>query len=373
MNIGILNRRIVVSGVALATLLAAACSKETKKMPDEVVPVTTAAVVQRDVPMQLSAIGTVQPLRTVAIKAQVGGQLMRVLFREGQDVRTGDPLFEIDPRPYQAALAQAEAAVQRDLAQAHNADAEAARYAQLVEKDYVTREAYDRNVSSAESARAMVAADRAAVESARLQLSYCTIRSPLAGRTGSLLVHEGNLVKANDATLVTINQIAPVYATFSIPEEYLPQIRTNDGQTVEATSASTGETLGTGDLSFLENAVDPTTGTITLKASFANADRRLWPGEFVNVNLTLGTRANAILVPSSAVQTGQRGQFVYVVKADRSVENRPVKIAKTVNQDSIVESGLAPGEEVVTDGQLRLTPKSRVAVKVSITGEGGGL
>lgn len=366
------TRRLVVGGFALAALLAASCSKETTKKPDEAVPVTTAAVVQRDIPIQLGAIGTVEPLRTVAIKAQVGGQLMRVFFREGQDVRAGEPLFQIDPRPYHAALAQAEAALQRDLAQAKNAEADAARYAQLVQKDYVTREAYDHNVSAAESARAVVVSDRAAIDSAQLLLSYCLIRSPLNGRTGSLMVHEGNLVKANDVALVTINQITPVYAAFSVPEEYLPKIRTNDGQTAEATSPSTGEALGTGSLTFLENAVDPSTGTITLKASFENTNRRLWPGEFVNINLTLGTRSNAILVPSSAVQTGQRGQYVYVVKKDGSVENRPVTVASTFNQDSIVEKGLTPGEEVVTDGQLRLTPKSRVAVKASVSGEVAG-
>jgi membrane fusion protein, multidrug efflux system len=369
MNGRVLTRSFLAGAIAIAAI---GCAEKTKKTAEETVPVTTAAVLQRDMPMQLRAIGTVEPVRTVAVRAQVTGELTRVHFREGQDVRNGDLLFEIDPRSYQAALAQAEAALARDTAQAKNADSEVARYAQLVEKDYVTPEAYDKNVAAAEAARAVVAADRATVENARLQLSYCTIRSPLDGRTGSVMVHAGNLVKANDATLVSINQITPVYATFSVPEEYLPQIKSNDGQTVEAISPSTSEKLGSGRVSFVDNAVNESTGTITLKASFPNADRRLWPGEFVNVNITLGASRNAIVVPSRAIQTGQRGQFVYVVRKDRSVENRPVKVVRTVGEESIIGSGLAAGEEVVTDGQLRLTPKSRVAVRGAVVDQGAG-
>ncbi len=364
-------RQIILPGAVLLTaLLTAGCSDKAPQggMPD--VPVATAAVVQRNVPLQIEAIGTVEPLRTVAVKSLVGGELVRVHFDEGEDVRAGQVLFEIDPRPFRAALAQAQANLQRDQAQAKNADAEAERYRTLVAKDYVTAESYDRSVAAAAAANAVVAADQAAVDNAKLQLSYCTIRSPLDGRTGSVNVHAGNVIKANDVPLVTINQIQPVYATFSIPEKFLPRIRTNDGQTVDARSSSTGEPLGTGRLSFLDNAVDRSTGTIVLKAKFDNADRRLWPGEFVNVALTLGTEPNAIVIPSRAIQTGQKGQFVYVVDKDRSVENRPVSVARTVADDSIIRSGLVAGEEVVTDGQLRLTPKSRVTVKPAVEDPG---
>jgi membrane fusion protein, multidrug efflux system len=353
-----------------ATLLAVAflagCFGSKQKPSEERVPVTVAKAEQKDVPMQMRAVGNVQPISTVQVRALVGGALTRVWFREGEDVRRGQHLFTIDPRPYQATLSQAEANLARDEAQLRNAQSEAARYAELVKKDYVTKEEYEKIDSGAEAARAVVAADRAAIENARLQLSYCDIRSPIDGRSGSLMVHAGNIVRANDPTpLVVINQIAPVYVQFAVPETQLAQLRARGGLGVPvvAYSQGGGTAAATGRLSFIDNAVDTATGTISLKALFANQNRTLWPGQFVTVAVTLQERPNAVVVPSQAVQTGQRGQYVYVVKEDQSVEMRPVQVLESVAQQSIIENGVAPGETVVTDGQIRLTPKSKVEVK----------
>ncbi|HKS25658.1 MAG TPA: efflux RND transporter periplasmic adaptor subunit [Thermoanaerobaculia bacterium] len=353
--------------VALAVVLAAAGCKEKKQKPaDEAVPVTVATVEQKDVPIQIRAIGNVQPLSNVAVRALVGGQLQRVGFKEGDDVSRGQLLFTIDPRPFDAELRQAEANLQRDEAQLRNAEAQAKRYSDLVKKDYVTKEEYDKLVAAAEAARAVVAADRAGIENARLQRSYCEIRSPLAGRTGSLMVHAGNLVKANDTTpLVVINQVQPVNVQFAVPEQNLGLLRQREGAAVEASPQQGGAPMATGTLTFIDNNVDTTTGTIALKATFANKDRALWPGQYVNVAITTDNRANAIVVPLRAVQTGQKGQYVYVVKGGNAVEMRPVSVYKTIDQDAIIEKGVRAGETVVTDGQLRLTPKSKVEIKGS--------
>jgi multidrug efflux system membrane fusion protein len=316
--------------------------------------------------MQIRAIGTVQPVSTVAMRALAGGELTRVWFREGENVRKGQMLFTIDPRPYAASLLQAQANLARDEANQRNAESEAARYAGLVKKDYVTKQDYERMTSGAEAAKAVVAADKAAVENARLQLSYCNIAAPIDGRTGSLMVHAGNIVHANDNNpLVVINQVTPTYVQFAIPESQLDQVRARGGVGVPVTASpqNGGAPLATGKLSFIDNAVDATTGTITLKAIYPNQDRALWPGQFVTVAMTLQERPNAVVVPSQAVQTGQRGQYVYVVKQDTSVEMRPVKVEESVNQQAVIADGLTPGETVVTDGQLRLTPKSHVDVK----------
>jgi len=354
---------------AFVVLLLAACSGAKQKPPEERIPVTVAVAQQKDIPLQIRAIGSVQPLATVAVRALVGGQLMNVWFREGDDVARGQRLFTIDPRPYQAALAQAQANLARDEAELRNSQSQAARYGDLVKKDYVTKEEYDKMIAGAEGARAVVAADRAAVETAHLQLSYCDIRSPMAGRTGSLMVHPGNIVHANDTNpLVIINQINPVYVQFAIPEAQLGELRARGMSNVPVTvmPQGGGAAIATGRLSFIDNNVDVTTGTITLKALCDNASRALWPGQYVTVAVTLQDRPNSVVVPSQAVQVGQRGQYVYVVKEDRSVEMRPVKVGEAVNQQSIIESGVAPGETVVTDGQLRLTPKSKVDVKTSM-------
>lgn len=353
--------------VAAVTLIALGCSGTKQKPSDEAVPVTVAVAQEKSVPLQIRAIGRVEPLRTVEVHALVTGQLMSVLFSEGQDVAKGERLFLIDPRPYQATLSQAQANLARDEAQLRNAESQAARYADLVNKDYVTKEEYEKFTSGAAAARAVVAADRAAVETARLQLSYCDIRSPMAGRTGSLQVHAGNIIHANDPSpLVVINQISPVYVTFAIPETQLTPLRARGTSDVPVTALpQQGGTnaLATGRLTFLNNTVDAATGTITLKATFANEKRALWPGQFVSVAVTLQERPNAVVVPSQAVQTGQRGQYVYVVKQDKSVEMRPVKVADSDAQQAIITNGINPGDNVVTDGLLRLTPKSKVEVK----------
>ncbi len=354
------------SRAVLAVVLFAACSGGRQKAADENVPVTVAVAAQKSVPLQIRTIGNVQPMSTVAVRPLVSGELNAVLFREGDEVRKGQALFTIDARPYQASLSQAEANLARDEAQLHNAQLEAARYADLVKKDYVTKEEYDNRVAAAEAARAVVAADRAAAENARLQLAYCDIRSPLDGRTGSLMVHAGNIVHPTDANpLLIINQVAPVYVQFAVPESQLGQIRARGGAAVPVSAAPQGggAPIASGRLTFIDNAVNTATGTITLKAVFANQNRALWPGQFVTVAVTLQERPNAVVVPSQAVQTGQRGEYVYVVKQDRSVEMRPVRVAESVDQQSIISSGVKPGETVVTDGQIRLTPNSHVEVK----------
>jgi multidrug efflux system membrane fusion protein len=355
-----------VTGAAIAASLLG-CAEKKQKQADERVPVTVAVAETKDVPLQVRAIGNVQPI--VAVRALVAGQLQKVWFREGEDIGKGQLLFTIDQRPYQATLAQAEANLARDEAQLRNAESEAKRYAELVKKDYVTREEYEKFSSGAEAAGSIVAADRAAVETAHLQLAYCEIRSPMDGRTGSLQVQAGNLVKANDTTpLVTINQIAPVYVTFSLPEAQLSELRARGlgNVPVFATPQNGSAQAHGGKLTFVDNAVDSQTGTITLKATFANEGRILWPGQFVNVAMTVSSRANSVVVPVQAVQNGQKGQYVYVVSAGDGVEMRPVTVALQIDDQAVIGKGVNPGDTVVTDGQIRLTPKSKVDVKKSL-------
>lgn len=354
----------VLLGASLVVM--AACSRSRPSAPPEAIPVTVATVVSRNVPIQVRNVGTVQPITSVAVRAQAGGELVGVHFREGQDVKKGDLLLTIDARPYQSALAQSEAALARDRAQARNAAADARRYEGLVKKDYVTQEQYDQVSANADALAATVRADEAAVENARLQLSYCTIVSPMAGRTGSLLVQPGNIVKPNDAPLVTINQISPIYVVFSAPEQQIPEIRRRQSRgrlRVEAETATEGRPLSRGELTFMDNAVDRATGTISLKATFPNTDRALWPGEFVMAVLTLEDEPNAVVAPTSAVQTGQQGTYAYVVKGDNTAELRPVTVGPALAQEVVIKSGLSAGERVVTDGQLRLLPGSRVEIK----------
>lgn len=352
---------------ALAPL--AGCSKKPSAPPRESVPVSVASASVKDVPVQVAAIGHVEAYSSVSLKAQVGGEIKKVGFQEGQDVAQGALLFLIDPRPFEATLAQARANLERDRARAKNAEDDARRYGSLVEKEYVTPQQYDEMRSNAAAAAATVKADEAAVENTRLQLEYCRITAPISGRTGGLLVHAGNVVKANDdKPLLVINQVQPIYVTFAVPESALPQIQARSaGRKLNVTAAppdSPGNAQ-TGELTFLDNAVDPATGTIALKATFANASRALWPGQFANVVLTLSTEPKAIVVPSQAVQTGQAGQYVYVVKNDLTVESRPVTIARTHGALAIVAKGLSAGERVVTDGQLRLAPGAAVQIKAT--------
>ena len=364
---------VLLASVSVAlTLTVAACAKKAAAPVAETVPVRIGQVVQKPVALQIRNVGTVQAYTAVAVRALVAGEIMQVHFREGQDVGKGDLLFTIDPRPYQAALAQAEAALARDRAQEANAAADAQRYEDLVAKDYVTRQQYDGVIANQKALGATVRSDEAALERARLDLAYCSIRSPIDGRTGAVMVQVGNIVKSNDATLVAINQVVPIYVSFAVPERDLAEIRKRQAQgklTVQAEDAATNQPISRGELTFVDNTVDRATGTIILKATFANPDRALWPGEFVNAVLTLATDQKAVVAPASAIQNGQQGTYAYVVKADQTVESRPVTVARNAPEGAVIAKGLAPGETVVTDGQLRLSPGAKVEV---VTGQAPG-
>lgn len=405
-------------------------SKQAQQQRRPAIPVTIASVERKTVPLDVRAIGTVEAYSLVSVKAQVGGELTHVHIKEGQDVHKGDLLFTIDPRLLEAALAQAQAtlakdqvqvlqaravierdrsrvaqaqaALARDQAQLKNAVVTERRYADLLQRELIAQEQYDQfrtnadslaatvradeaDVKSAQdtvvadeaavkSAEETVRADQALVDNARVQLSYATIRSPIDGRTGSLLLHEGNVVRAtgtNDSTLLTINQVQPIYVSFTVPQQQLATIKrymANGKLEVEALGAGDQRSVR-GVVTFIDNAVDPNTGTIRLKATFVNEERRLWPGQFVNVVLTLATEPDAIVIPSQAVQTGQQNtSYVFVVKPDATVENRRIVVARTQGNDTVVTSGLQAGEQVVVDGQARLIP----GAKVEIRGPAGG-
>ena len=320
-------------------------------------------------PVQVTAIGNVEAYSTVSVKAQVGGQLSRVHFREGQDVKKGELLFTIDTRPFEAQIRQAEANLARSTAQMENAREDARRYAELVKKGYVAREQYEQYRTAAVALEATVRADKALLENAHLQLSYCYIHAPVAGKTGSLIVNEGNLVKSNaDTPLVVINQIQPVYVTFSVPERDLPEIK----KYMAVGKLKVGAFITVEDpdpeqglLTFIDNAVDAATGTIRLKATFDNKVKKLWPGQFVNVVITLTSQPDAVVVPSGAVLTGQAGQFAFVIKEDKTAQVRPIAAGRTIGPETVIEKGLSPGELVVTDGHMLLTPGAKVEIKQS--------
>ena len=394
-------RRAAPLALCVAFLALAACSRsdgdaKAKAAPrPPAVPVTAATVEARDVPVQIQGIGNVQASSTVSVYSLLSGQIFQVHFKEGQDVSAGALLFSIDPRPFeaalqqaqatmaqhQAAIAQAEANLARDQAQADNARVDEERYKTLVQGGLIAREQYDRlhtalksALATVDAARAMVAnqkalvqADAAAVENAKVQLSYTAIRAPIEGRTGNLLIHQGNIVKANDIgnPLVIINRVHPINVVFAVPERFLDQVKTGRAKgslAVEATPQ--GQTaVARGTLSFVNNTVDTTTGTIQLKATFENAENSLWPGQFATVTLTVRTEPNALVVPSQAIQAGQQGQYVFVVKPDSTVESRPVVVAFASGPFTIVRQGVKAGERVVTDGQLRLVTGTRVDVK----------
>jgi multidrug efflux system membrane fusion protein len=377
------------------------------------VPVTTALVVKKAIPVTIPAVGTAEALQTVQVRAQVTGQLSEVHFTEGQEVKKGQELFTLDPRPFQAALAQAQAVLTRDTATANNAARQRTNYEDLYKRQLISRDQYETQVAQTESAQATIEADKAAVETARLNLQYTHITAPIGGRTGSLGVHQGDLIRANDTNpMVVINQLSPIYVTFAVPGRYLTDIRRYQAakplmvraegqaalppgaqpppppvlgsmptqqqakaqaqaQAQAAADAAAGITPGlseTGRVTFIDNAVDNTTGTIKLKATFDNNDHGLWPGQFLTVTLALTTENDAIVVPAAAVQPSQAGQYVYVVKPDRSVEMRNVTIVRQQGEQMVIAQGLTPGEEVVIEGQLRLTP----GAKVTTGGPGGG-
>ena len=377
----------------LLCLISAACKTQEVRSAGAPppVPVTVAVAGQESVPVELHAVGTVEPSITVQVKSQIAGELFKVDFVEGADVNKGDLLFEIDPRPYQDALRQAEAAVQkdtallrqaeanlvRDTAQSKYAETDAGRTEQLSKDGVIARSQFDQSKANfdalkgslqadqaaIESARASVESDRAAVEAAKLNLVYCEIRAPITGRTGNLLVHAGNLVKVNDVPLVVINALAPAFVSFGIPQEYLTSIQANSSARklpVRAALQNDPTKAATGVLAVIDNSVDTNTGTIKLKATFTNEQHLLWPGLFVNTTLILDTQRNAVLVPSEAIQAGARGQFIYVVKPDQTVESRDVTPGQTVGRKTVVQKGIQAGETVVTDGQLRLFPGARI-------------
>ncbi len=343
------------------------------------VPIVSTRVLQKPMPVTLSAVGAVESIASVQIHAQVTGQLSDITFVEGQDVEKGQPLFSIDSRPFDAALQQAEAVAARDTATWQNAQAQQARLDSLFTRGLVSRDQYEAQRASAAALAATVAADKAAIDTAHLNLQFTRITAPMSGRTGSLGAHVGDLIRANDTSaLVVINQLSPVYVAFSVPGLYLSKVRRYQGERPlqvsavippgadqsamaapgQAPAAITAQQRGT--VTFIDNTVDPTTGTIRLKATFANADRHLWPGAFVQVVLDLTTDPNAVVVPAVAVQTSQDGQYVYVVKTDRTVEMRPVKVDRQQGDEMVIASGVSAGEIVVTDGHLRLTPGARV-------------
>lgn len=339
--------------------------------PNAAVPVSIAVVQEKSVPLRLQAIGNVEAFATVALKARVDGQIVSVDFQEGKAVKKGDVLFRIDPRPFEATLRQAQAAHARDSAQRDQARSQERRYLELLEKNFVSKEAYAQIRTNADTAEAQMRASQAAIENARLNVEYSTIRSPIDGYAGRVLLQNGNMVKANDTNpLVVVNQVQPIYTTFSVPEQSLPLIRRQMAGGTLAVEVSppssdhaSGRPIATGKLSFVDNNVDMTTGTIRLKASFENRDGALWPGQFVTVSLRLQEQDDALVVPSEAVQTGPNGQFVYVLKPDMSAVMRPVTVARTVGAESIIAKGLAKAEKVVTRGQLRIVPGTKVVVR----------
>jgi membrane fusion protein, multidrug efflux system len=330
------------------------------------VPVTVARVQQQTVPVRLHAIGNVEAYATVAVKARVDGQIVEVNFGEGQPVKKNDVLFRIDPRPFQAALRQAEANALRDQAARDHVRAQEKRYQELLEKNFVSKDAYAQIRTNAATAEATAKASQAALENARLNIEYCTIRSTLDGYVGRVLSQAGNQVRANDPNpLVVINQVKPIYVNFGIPEQNLAEVRSRMAAgplaaTIQSSDAQ--RPAPSGSLISVDNAVDPSTGTIRLRAQFDNADAALWPGQFVNVSLTLYEQLDAIVIPSGAVQTGPDGQYVYVVGTDMTADVRRVTVLRTEGERAIVAKGLAKDEQVVTRGQLRLGPKVRVQI-----------
>jgi multidrug efflux system membrane fusion protein len=421
--------------LVVVTLVGAACtekaaeSKQAQKRPP--VPVAVAPVEQKSMAVQVTAIGTVEAFQQVTVRSQVGGELLRVHIKEGQDLCKGDLLFAIDPRTLEAVVAQAQAnlakdrvqvqqaraalqrdlarvgqaraALARDMAQAKNAEVQAKRYQELLRKELISKEQHDQYQTTAEalaatvqadqadvrsaeetvradeqaikSAEEVVRADEAAVDNAKVQLGYTTIRSPIDGRAGSLGLNQGNVVRANDSTLLVINQVQPIYVSFTVPQQQLPAIKrymAEGSLAVRVLPSGDPRPVG-GRVTFIDNAVDPTTGTIRLKATFRNDENRLWPGQFVNVTLTLTTQPEALVIPAQAVQSGQQGtQFVFVVKDDSTVENRRIAVDRTQGNETVVANGLQPGEKVVVDGQPRLTAGAKVEVRAAAApGEGG--
>jgi multidrug efflux system membrane fusion protein len=366
--------------MALGVFFAAGCSNKEAVQAAAAgggrppAPVVVASVEQRDVPVQINAIGNVEAYQTVQIKSQVNGQIEKIFFKEGQDVATGQLLFQLDKRPFQADLEKAIATLRHDEATAENSRVQADRYTELEKQGVISREQADQQRAQAKADASAVQADQAAVDAARVQLQYTDIKAPIDARTGSLLINLGNLVKANDTPfLVQLNQITPIYVTFSIPEVSLREVRRYSGsRQLKVLAYPKGQTTNPaeGYLTFIDNEVDTETGTVKLKATFANKDRRLWPGEFVDTALELSIQKNAVVVPSKAIQIGQQGEYVYVVTPESTAESRLVKTSGTYQDLTLVSDGLKAGEQVIVNGQLRVAPNAKVVVQSTTSNAG---
>lgn len=357
----------------LAAVLAGTACSSAPEQGTPPVPVQVASVTQIAAPLTIAANGVVEPLQTVAIEAQVGGALDTVTFNEGQDVVAGQVLFKLDARPFEAALRQAEATLARDEAQKQSAQRDAERYKTLAEKDYVTKSQADQAQATAEATLATVQADKAAVDNARLNLNYATIRAPISGRTGRLLVRRGNIVKPNAEPLVVINQLRPILVRFPVAQHDFPALQRRNARgpvPVNVVMADSGRVGEAGTLAFLDNAVDSLTGTVTAKARFTNQASELWPGEYVRVSVELDVQPGAVAVPTRAVLAGQQGNYVFVIGSDKLAKVRPISVGRPVGELTTIDKGLTPGEQVVVDGQSRLTPDAHVDVKLS-PGAGG--
>jgi multidrug efflux system membrane fusion protein len=356
------------AAVGLITLFAACAKKAPERSPS--VPVAISTAVKIDAPAMVAANGVVEPVQTVAVEAQVGGILTEVSFQEGEDVTEGQVLFRIDPRPFAAALRQSEAAVARDKAQAQSAERDAERYKALVAKDYVTQSQAEQAQAQAASMLATLQSDSAAVENARVNLGYTTIRAPIGGRTGSLLVRRGNLVKPSGGPLVVINELQPILVRFPVTARDFLALRRRVGSgpvPVRVTASDSTVLPEQGSLTFLDNAVDSLTGSVTAKARFSNSSRALWPGEYLRVAVQLDVRTGAIAIPTTAVLNGQEGTYVYVVDSEKNAHVRTVTVGQSVGDLTVIEHGVAPGEQVVVDGQSRLVPGAKVDAKPQAT------
>ena len=361
----------ILAPAALASLgvLASGCTKQqAAPQPRAAIPVVVGTVKIKAMPVEVIAIGHVEPVSTVSIEAQVPGQLLDVHFKEGDFVRKGQLLLTLDPRPYEAALSQAKAALARDKATAVNNRLQAQRYAKLLAEGIVPASQVESYTSTADASDAVVNADEAAIKTAELNLEYCTIYSPLDGRTGALMLKPGNLVKVADVPIIVINQVNPIYVNFGIPQQFWPEIKKYMAQgtlRVKATVPKDSGAAEEGSVAFVDNAIDPSTGNIHLRAAFTNSQNRLWPGLYVNIVLTLSEQAGAIVVPAQAVLQGNMGSFVYVVRPDKRVEPRTIVPIRTIQGETVIEKGLQSGEMIVTDGQARLEPNARVEIKSS--------
>src|SRR5258707_12282842 len=360
--------RVAPAALAFLGVLAGCAKQQAAPQPRAPIPVVVGSVKIKSMPVEVIAVGHVEPVSTVSIEAQVPGQLLDVHFKEGDFVRKGQLLLTLDPRPYEAALPQDKAALARDKGTAANNRLQAQRYSKLLAEGIVPPSQVESFTSAADASDAVVNADEAAIKTAELNLEYCTIYSPLDGRTGALMLKPGNLVKVADVPIIVINQVNPIYVNFGIPQQFWPELKKYMAQgtlRVKATVPKDSGAAEEGSVAFVDNAIDPSTGNIHLRAAFTNSQNRLWPGLYVNIVLTLSEQAGAIVVPAQAILQGNMGSFVYVVRPDKRVEPRTIVPIRTIQGETVIEKGLQSGETIVTDGQARLEPNARVEIKSS--------